>query len=138
MRRGIDHSPGRATRSRGSPGAASRFRRELRDARGSHDALTSARAPNCPIRIWFSDPRSRGPTMKLFLFAVAALSWGCLTQPSQAASCPPDPVAASSEVWKLGSLYGCDEVTRTHPCGRKIACTPGSAHRSAPRVCDWL
>jgi len=83
--------------------------------------------------------------MKLFLFvAFTALSLGCFCVPSQAASCPADPVKASEDIWKMGTMYSWGdnnvngEMTETHPCGRKLACRPGNPHRSVPRKCRWL
>jgi hypothetical protein len=83
--------------------------------------------------------------MKLASFVtVTAFSLGWFCAPAQAASCPADPVKASADVWKMGTLYSWGdnnvngEMTGTHPCGSKLACRPGNPHRSLPRVCHWL
>jgi hypothetical protein len=42
--------------------------------------------------------------MKLAMFAaLAALSWGFLTAPAQAVSCPANPVKASYAIWKAAN-----------------------------------
>ena len=54
-----------------------------------------------------------------------------------AGACPADPVKAGLEVWPGGSLTISDEVTATHPCGKKLTCRGGNAHRGIPRHCAW-
>jgi hypothetical protein len=77
--------------------------------------------------------------MKLsLLVALAAFSCGCLTAPSQAATCPADPAKASFAIWKEGELKMNVEATGTHPCGRQMACSGGSVKRSVARICRWL
>jgi hypothetical protein len=55
---------------------------------------------------------------------------------AQAQSCPKDASAASYMLWAANTLR--DNLTGTHPCGRRIACSRGLVNVKGSRKCRWL
>jgi hypothetical protein len=53
-----------------------------------------------------------------------------------AQSCPRDASRASYALWAANSLR--NTVTGTHPCGRRLTCTPGQVNVKGSRKCHWL
>jgi len=56
----------------------------------------------------------------------------------RAANCPANANAASFAVWPPNGIPTGKEVTGTHPCGRRIACTGGVPNQGRTRLCRWL
>ena len=69
---------------------------------------------------------------------VSCLAFGIALAPSlaHAQSCPKDASAASYAVWAANTLR--DNVTGTHPCGRRLTCIPGIVSSKPTRRCRWV
>ena len=72
------------------------------------------------------------------LLLVSSFALGFTFAPSlvQAQSCPKDASAASYALWAANTLR--NDVTGTHPCGRRIACARGLVSVKGSRKCRWL
>ena len=72
------------------------------------------------------------------LLLLSTLVLGLALNPSTvlAQLCPNDASTASYALWAANSLQS--NVTGTHPCGRRISCTPGKINVKGSRTCRWL
>lgn len=72
------------------------------------------------------------------LLLVSSFALGITFAPSlvQAQSCPKDASAASYVLWAANTLR--NNVTGTHPCGRRLTCIPGIVSSKPTRKCRWL
>jgi hypothetical protein len=76
--------------------------------------------------------------MRALLLVSSLVVGGATLAPSmaQAQSCPKDASAASYVLWAANTLR--DNVTGTHPCGRRLTCIPGIVGSKPTRKCRWL
>lgn len=75
--------------------------------------------------------------MKAALLLALSLTFGVTAASSaQAAACPNHAGKASYAVWGPNTLRG--TVTGSHPCGKKLSCSPGRVDVKGSRNCKWI